>query len=58
MTNKKCSNCMWGDQCSTIGDCEYYDPLEDDNSESNNEIDRRLWQDYLHCLNRDNGCQD
>lgn len=50
---KNCDNCMWGDKCSTIEDCDYYDPLEDDNSETGDRTDRKLWQDYLHYLKQE-----
>lgn len=48
---------MWGDKCSTIGDCDYYDPLEEDHSKTcatiQEETERQEWRNYLHYLRRE-----
>ena len=52
---KNCSNCMWGDKCSTIGDCDYYDPLEETDFEICNaeQLEKQEWQNYLHYLHQE-----
>lgn len=55
---KNCKNCMWGNQCSTAEECDYYDPLEDDDSEVNDEVKRQEWQAYLHYVSKEDESGD
>lgn len=55
MTRTNCQNCMWGDKCSTTGECDYYDPLDENHLEAvyDKAAFQKEWSSYIKNWNEE-----